>query len=96
MNTIEKLNFQALKIDGANYLSWSLDIDAHLASKGLEDTTIIDTGPALQDKAWALIFIRHHLVEPLKTQYMNEFNPRVLWEELKSRFDHMRDLFACC
>lgn len=92
MNMIEKLNFQALAIDGANYLSWSLDVEAHLVSKGLEDATLTNTGLTLQQKAQALILICHHLAEPLKTQYTNEFNPRVLWEDLKSRFDHMRDI----
>lgn len=67
MNAMEKLNFKALAIDGENYMSWSLDVDAHLTSKGLEDTVITDVGPTLQDKAKALIFICHHLAEPLKT-----------------------------
>lgn len=92
MNTIEKLNFKALSIDGSNYLTWSLEVEAHLASKVLEDTIITDAGPTLQDKARALILIRHHLAEPLKTQYINEFNPRVLWDALKTRFDHMREI----
>lgn len=38
MNTIEKLHFQALAIDGANYFTWSLDVESHLAAKDLEDT----------------------------------------------------------
>jgi hypothetical protein len=67
-----------------------LEVEAHLASKGLEDTISTDSGPTLQQKAQSLILICHHLEEPLKTQYMNEFNPRVLWEELKSRFEHMQ------
>lgn len=89
---MEKLNFQVLAINGANYLSWAPDVEEHLASKGLEDTVIIDDRPNLQDKAKALILIRHHLTESLKTQYMNEFNSRVLWEGLKACFDHMRDI----
>ncbi|CAM6104237.1 unnamed protein product [Calypogeia fissa] len=90
MNLIEKLQFKALTIDGANYLSWSLDIEAYLASKDLHDTIVTDASLTLQQKAKALIFIRHHLAEPLKTQYLNQFNPRILWEDLKLRFDHMR------
>lgn len=36
--------------------------------------------------------IRHHLANLLKTQYLNEFNPRVLWDALKTRFDHLREI----
>jgi hypothetical protein len=91
--TIIKLNFQELRIDGSNSLSWSLDIDAHLNSKDIQDTILTDNGPTLQDKANALILIRHHLADSLKERYMNEYNPHVVWEELKSRFDHTRTIF---
>lgn len=46
--TMEKLLFQALSIDGSNYLSWQLDIEAHLTSKGLEEAIASDTGSTLQ------------------------------------------------
>lgn len=75
---MEKLNFKPLERDNNNYLSWSLDVEAHLASKAMEDTIITDVGPNLQQKAKALILICHHLAEPLKIQYMNAFNPRIL------------------
>lgn len=75
---MEKLHFKALKIDGSNYLSWSLDAEAHLASKDLQDAIITDEEINLQQKARALILIRHHLAEPLKIQYMNQYNPRIL------------------
>lgn len=90
---MENLLFQALNIDGSNYLSWSLDVEAHLASKDLQDSILTDNGPTLQDKAKALILIRHHLAESLKRQYMNEYNPRKLWDDLHSRFDHTRTIF---
>jgi hypothetical protein len=92
-STIEKLHFQELSIDGSNYLSWSLDVEAHLTSKDIQDSILTDSGPTLQQKARALILIRHHLADLLKQQYMNEFNPRVLWDELKSCFDHTRTIF---
>lgn len=56
-NTIEKLLFQALHIDGSNYLSWTMDIEAHLASKDLQDTILTDVGTTLQEMAKALILI---------------------------------------
>jgi hypothetical protein len=51
--TIEKLNFQELRIDSYNYLSWFLDVEAHLNSKNIQDTILTDNGPTLQDKAKA-------------------------------------------
>lgn len=92
MTTVEKLLFEALSIDGANYLSWCLDIGAHLTSKNLQDTIITDAGCTLQEKAKALILIRHHLAAPLKKQYMNHYDPRTLWDDLQSRFDHMKTI----
>lgn len=88
MNSMEKLLFQALSIDGTNYLSWSLDVEAHLSSKDLQDTVLTGNGLTLQQKVKALILIRHHLSESLKGQYMNKYNLRTLWEELKARFNH--------
>jgi hypothetical protein len=38
MSTLEKLSFHALTIDKNNYLSWSLDMKAHLAAKDLLST----------------------------------------------------------
>lgn len=93
MSAIEKLYFQALCIDGSNFLSWTVDVEAHLASKHLEDTILTDNGPTLQEKAKALILIRHHLADSLKRQYMNTQNPRLLWDELHARFDHTRTIF---
>lgn len=66
MTSIEKLNFVALRTDGKNYLSWSLHVEAHLTTKDLQDTITMDVKIMLQQKAKALVFIRHHLMEPLK------------------------------
>lgn len=89
---MENLSFKALLIDGSNYLTWSLDAEAHLAAKNLHNAIFTDVGLNIQDKAKALVLIGHHLEEPLKTQHMNEMNPRVLWEELKLRYDHMQTI----
>lgn len=83
-NTIEKLHFHALRIDGTNYLSWSLDVEAHLVSKDLHETILTENGPTLQQKAQAPILIRHHLADSLKHQYLNAANLRILWDELQS------------
>jgi hypothetical protein len=35
---LTKLEFTALRLDGENYLAWSLDVILHLAARGLEST----------------------------------------------------------
>ena len=63
MSNLTKLEFVALVISGKNYLSWVLDAEIHLAAKGLGDTIIIGNAASSQDKAKAMIFLRHHLHE---------------------------------
>jgi hypothetical protein len=48
MSTLEKLTFHELTTDGNNYLSWSLDMNAHLAAKDLLETIVTDNGPIVQ------------------------------------------------
>lgn len=86
---MEKLLFPALRIDGRNYTDWIIDVEVHLTAKRIQDTIYTDVGMDQHDKAQALVILRHHLVEPLKHQYKTVFNPRTLWDELKSRFEHI-------
>ena len=44
----------------------------------------------MQDRAKALIFLRHHLHEDLKIEYLTVKDPLSLWTELKKRFDHQK------
>ncbi|XP_021767021.1 uncharacterized protein LOC110731477 [Chenopodium quinoa] len=41
-----------------------------------------------QDKAKALVLLRHHLHEGLKTEYMMVEDPKELWDCLNERFGH--------
>jgi len=43
-----------------------------------------------QDKAKATIFIRRHLDECLKCEYLTVRDPRLLWKNLKERFDYQK------
>ena len=45
---------------------------------------------SLQDRAKALIFLRHHLDESLKNEYLTVKDPLVLWQSLKDRYDHQK------
>ena len=44
----------------------------------------------MQDRAKALIFLRQHLHEDLKIEYLTVKDPYILWTELKKRFDHQK------
>ncbi|KAJ0043745.1 hypothetical protein Pint_18352 [Pistacia integerrima] len=87
MTNLTKLEFVALDITGKNYLSWILDAEIHLdAMEGNESST--------QDKAKAMIFLRHHLHEGLKFEHLTVKDPLTLWENLKEMYDHQRKGFS--
>nr|XP_009616444.1 uncharacterized protein LOC104108982 [Nicotiana tomentosiformis] len=90
MSNLSKLEFVALDITGKNYLSWVLDAEIHLDAKGLGNTIIQENEASNQDKAKAMIFLRHHLHEGLKTEYLTVKDPLELWINLKDRYDHLK------
>ncbi|KAL5713760.1 hypothetical protein ACHQM5_015809 [Ranunculus cassubicifolius] len=90
MSNLTKLEFSCLRLDGENYLSWVLDADIHLHAKGLEKTIMDGNNESQQDRAKAMIFLRHHLHEGLKSEYLTVKDPLELWKDLKDRFDHLK------
>ena len=90
MANIAKLEFLTLDITGKNYLSWVLDAEIYLKSMGLGDTIKENKNASIQDQAKTLIFIRHHLDESLKNEYLTVKEPAVLWKNLKERYDHLK------
>jgi len=65
-----------------------LDAETHLNANGFGDAIKEKNNASSQDKAKALIFIRCHLHEGLKAEYLINKDPLVLWNKLKERFDH--------
>lgn len=90
MTNIAKLEFKALDISGDNYLSWILDAEIHLQSQCLENAIKNGNTMSQQDKAKALIFLRRHIHDDLKTEYLTEKDPLHLWNSLKERYDHQK------
>ena len=90
MSNLSKLEFVALDISGKNYLSLVLDAEIHLAAKGLDATITQGNEASSQDKAKAMIFLRHHLDEGLKIEYLTVKNLLELWTDLKGRYDHLK------
>ncbi|PIN18807.1 hypothetical protein CDL12_08517 [Handroanthus impetiginosus] len=83
MSNLTKLEFEALDITGKNYLSWVLDAEIHLDTKGLGAAIIAENEISSQDKVKAMIFLRHHLHEGLKVEYLTVKDPLELWNNLK-------------
>ncbi|XP_027912621.1 uncharacterized protein LOC114172223 [Vigna unguiculata] len=90
MSNLAKLEFAALNISGENYLSWILDAEIHLDAMGLGDAIKEGNKASEQDKAKAMIFLRRHLHEGLKIEYLTVKDPSVLWKNLKERYDHQK------
>ncbi|XP_058216940.1 uncharacterized protein LOC131327828 [Rhododendron vialii] len=83
MSNYTKLDFTVLDISGMNYLSWILDVEIHLNAMELRNTITDGNDASLKDHAKAMIFIRHHLHEDLKSEYLTVKDPLSLWNNLK-------------
>ena len=96
MSDITKREFDALAVDGSNYLTWATDIEIKLDGMGLDHTIVqAEAGKderTKPDKAKALHFLRHHLHRDLKSEYMTERDPLVLWQSLMDRFSQQRSI----
>ncbi|XP_019166875.1 PREDICTED: uncharacterized protein LOC109162643 [Ipomoea nil] len=90
MSNLTNLEFVGLDISGKNYLSWVLDAEMHLNAKGLGETIKENSDASMQDRAKAMIFIRHHLDQGLKDEYLTVKEPFQLWKDLKERYDHQK------
>ena len=90
MSNLTKLEFVALDIYGKNYLSWILDAENHLDAMHLGNTIKEGNQASLQNHTKSLIFLRHHLHENLKNEYLTIKDHLTLWNELKGIYDHQK------
>ena len=89
---IAKPNFHVLDVSENNYQSWKLDIELHLQREGIAEALVEDSTTMTKDKENVLIFIRRHLHDSLKVQYLMVRDPLELWTKLKERYDHMKSM----
>ena len=80
MSKFSSLNFIALDISGKNYLSWILDAEINLDAANLGETIKEGNQRSLQDRAETLIFLRHHLHEDLKVEYLTVKDPLIFMD----------------
>ncbi|XP_068312428.1 uncharacterized protein [Pyrus communis] len=88
MVNLAKLDYAALDITGKNYHTWVLDTKIHLEAGNFGDTIREENNSSSQDLAKAMIFIRHHLDEGLKSEYLTTKDPLTLWKTLRDRYNH--------
>ena len=67
MINIEKPKFHIIDVSDNNYLSRCLNIELHFQWQGLIETLVENEKSTEKDEANALIFIRHHLSDYLKS-----------------------------
>ena len=70
MSNLTKLEFVALDTSDKNYLSWVLDVEIHLDVMNLGNTIEEENDASLEDRVRALIFLRHHIDEGFKGEYL--------------------------
>ena len=90
MSNLTKLEFVTLDISGKNDLSWILVAEIHLTSMNLGEKIKEGNEESQQDSAKTIIFLRHHLHEDSKNEYLIVKNHFTLWNNLKDRFDHQK------
>ncbi|GAV83420.1 hypothetical protein CFOL_v3_26867, partial [Cephalotus follicularis] len=90
MTNIENQKFIALDISGKNYLFLVLDVKLHLSAKKLRHTIEEENAVTNEERATALIFLRHHIDDGLKYEYLTVENPLELWQNLNDRFEHLK------
>ncbi|XP_034225453.1 uncharacterized protein LOC117635212 [Prunus dulcis] len=90
MSNLAKLEFAALDLSGDNYLSWVLDAKIHLRANGFGQTIIDENDASPEENANAMIFLRRHIHEALKSEYVVVDEPLVLWKALGERYNHQR------
>ncbi|CAM8956626.1 unnamed protein product [Rhodiola kirilowii] len=80
MSNLAKLEFRPPDISGRNYMPWTIDIETHLDSMDLPETIIEGNTSSKMDMAKSLIFLRRHLDENLKNEYITMKDPSDLWK----------------
>ena len=62
-----------------------MDAKIHLDAMNLGNTIKEGNIASQQDRAKSLIFIRHHIDEGLKSEYLTVNDPLILWKSLKEQ-----------
>jgi hypothetical protein len=88
--------FKELALDGHNYPTWAIDVKISLALRGMYEVIVppIDRQQELPPthKYNALYIIGHHIHHDLKSEYVLEEEPNVLWTALQNRYEQQKSV----
>ncbi|GKB20375.1 hypothetical protein Tco_0854298 [Tanacetum coccineum] len=73
-------------------MPWVLDVEMHLQSMGIAQTIIENSDSSPEDKARANIFLRKHIDNGLKLEYLTTEDPSILYKDLKDRIDNKMEV----
>ncbi|KAK9726951.1 hypothetical protein RND81_05G247900 [Saponaria officinalis] len=88
MAHMAKRDFDILDNNDTKYLEWRVDARANLKAKGIDHTILVDGNSTPQEQAKAIVFLRHHLHDSLKSEYLPEriIGPKALYDWMNIRF----------
>ena len=89
MANIVRREFEFLRISWSNYISWNLSVKLHLNAKNLGKTIKANNNEPNDNEAKAIMFVRHHIDDGVKNEYLTIGDPHVLWFSLKERFKYL-------
>ncbi|KAI5344276.1 hypothetical protein L3X38_012153 [Prunus dulcis] len=97
MSNLAKLEFVALDISGKNYFSWINDAEVHLEAMNLGETIKEGNEASSVDQAKAMIFLKRHIHEGLKCEYLtNHASNVILQQQYRERGFHKYSDFISC
>jgi hypothetical protein len=83
--------FEKIILDGHNYPTWAMDIKISLALRGVYEAILPPEEmivPLFETFKYNTIYIiRNHLHIDLKSEYVMEEEPNVLWAALQTRYE---------
>ncbi|KAK9689908.1 hypothetical protein RND81_09G090000 [Saponaria officinalis] len=94
MANVTKRDFDILDANGDKYLEWKVDFRANLKAKGIEHTIMDNNSSRKQEQSKAIVLLRHHLSDNLKSEYLFVDDPKVLWDNLNARFQSLERIIG--
>ena len=89
---IAKLEFVTLEVSKKTYVLCMIDVKMHLESMRISNAIYEFNNCLAQEKAKAQVFLRKHIDEMLRFEYLDVTDPSILWNLLKERFDHQKEV----
>jgi len=80
-----------LDITGKNYGQWKSDTKLYLRSKSIVETLVAVNTKTDPEKCEAVIYMRKHLDETLKREYLDVIDPHELWTALLERYGNQKE-----